>query len=103
MLMRLRNKRAQSILEYAVIVGVVVAGLLAMQVYIKRGLEGKLRSSADDIGEQYAPGNTTGSYTTVTGRSATEVTTPAGVTTNTITRGTQTKTGSETVADLSAN
>lgn len=100
MFMRLRNKRAQSTLEYAVIIAVVVAGLLAMQFYIERGLKGKLRTSTDNIGEQYAPGLTTGTYTTTTGSTSAETITNAGVTTTNVTRGNQVRTGSETVAPL---
>lgn len=48
------NKRAQSTLEYAVIIAVVIGALIAMQTFMKRGVEGKLRSSIDDIGGQYA-------------------------------------------------
>ena len=99
MLTRLRDKRGQNTLEYAVIIVVVVAGLLAMQTYIKRGMQGKLRSSTDSIGEQYSPGITTGTYTTNTGSTSAEVITNAGVTTTDVTRGTQTRTGSETVAE----
>lgn len=58
------NRKAQSTLEYAVIITVVLAGLLAMQKYINRGIQGKLRSSADNIGEQYSAGNVTSTYTT---------------------------------------
>lgn len=46
-------KKAQSTMEYTMIVACIVAALLAMQHYIKRGAEGKLRESADSIGEQY--------------------------------------------------
>lgn len=59
----LMKKRAQSTLEYALIIAVVVGGLIAMQVYVKRGLQGKLKDSADQIGEQYSPGYTTGTVT----------------------------------------
>jgi uncharacterized protein (UPF0333 family) len=52
------NKRAQSTLEYAVLVFVIVAALIAMQVYIKRGMQGRIRSSTDEIGEQYSSGHT---------------------------------------------
>jgi hypothetical protein len=52
-------KKSQSTLEYAVVTVCVVAALLAIQVYIKRGIQGRLRSNTDSIGEQYAPGNTT--------------------------------------------
>jgi len=55
---KVNNRRAQSTLEYAVIISVIVAALLTMQVYIKRGIQGKLRSAADEIGRQYDPGNT---------------------------------------------
>jgi len=47
------RKRAQSILEYAGLIAIVVGALIAMQVIIKRGLQGKMRETADDIGAQY--------------------------------------------------
>lgn len=50
--------KAQSTLEYAVLVVIVVAALLTMQVYIKRGLQGNWRKSVDDLGDHYEPGNT---------------------------------------------
>jgi|WetSurMetagenome_2_1015567.scaffolds.fasta_scaffold373173_1 hypothetical protein len=49
------NRRGQSTLEYALIIAVVVAGLLLMQHYVKRGYAGRLKSASDDIGEQYDP------------------------------------------------
>lgn len=57
-------EKGQSTLEYALLIAVIVAGLIAMQVYMKRGVQGKLRSSTDSIGEQYSPGYTTSEYTT---------------------------------------
>ncbi len=98
--MFLKSKKGQSTLEYAIIIAVVAAALLAMQVYIKRGIQGKLRSSTDEIGEQYSPGLTTGSYTTTTGTTSTESRTAEGKTTTEITRGDQSVTGDETVAPL---
>lgn len=53
------SKKGQSTLEYAIVIAVVIAGLLALQSYMGRGVQGKLRQSADDIGEQYATGKTT--------------------------------------------
>jgi len=73
------KRRAQSTLEYALIVAVVVGGLIAMQVYVKRGLQGKIKESADQIGEQYSPGYTTG-VTTVTTASTTTESLASGVT-----------------------
>lgn len=62
--MKFLSKRAQSTLEYAIIVAVVVGALLAMQVYIKRGIQGRVRSSTDSIGEQYSAGHVTAKYIT---------------------------------------
>lgn len=50
-------KKSQSVLEYAVIIACVAAALLAMQIYLKRAIQGRLRQAGDDIGEQYAPVN----------------------------------------------
>lgn len=59
-----RACKGQSILEYAMIIAVVVAALLAINAYMKRGIQGKLRESIDSVGEQYEAGNTTSNYTT---------------------------------------
>ncbi|MFC1675082.1 hypothetical protein ACFL1K_04285 [Candidatus Omnitrophota bacterium] len=54
----LSKSRGQSTLEYAIIVVVVVAALIGIRYYMQRGVMGKLRDSADDIGEQYSAGIT---------------------------------------------
>ncbi len=56
------NKKGQSTLEYGVVIAVVVAGLLLMQNYIKKGVQGKLKESADDIGSQYATNATSRTF-----------------------------------------
>ena len=61
----MQRRKCQSTLEYALIIAVVVSALLMMQHYLKRGVAGKLRSSTDDIGEQYDPTRHTGSYTQI--------------------------------------
>ena len=67
MLIKLRKKMAQSTLEYAVLVVVVIAALLSIQNYLKRGIAGKIKSSTDDISsEQYDPARTTYNKTTTT-------------------------------------
>ena len=58
MLQYLNQRRGQSTLEYAVLIVVIIGALLTLQVYIKRGVQGRLRSAADDIGDQYSDGNT---------------------------------------------
>jgi cytoskeletal protein RodZ len=65
MLQYLNQKRGQSTLEYAVLVVVIIGALLTIQVYIKRGVQGRLKSAADDIGDQYSDGNTNQVKTTV--------------------------------------
>lgn len=53
----LRKIKGQSTLEYAVLIIIVIGALLSIQVYIKRGVQGRLKSATDDIGDQYSPGN----------------------------------------------
>ncbi len=52
------NKKGQGTLEYAIIIAVIVAALIVMQNYVKRGMQGKLRESTDSIGDQFSPKNT---------------------------------------------
>jgi hypothetical protein len=69
----IKRHKGQSTLEYALIIAVVVGALLAMQVYFKRGVQGKLRESTDDIGNQYSAGNVQAKYiTTQTGSKVTK-------------------------------
>ncbi len=59
----MQKRRGQSTLEYALIIAVVVSALLLMQHYVKRGVAGKLRSSSDDIGDQFDPVRHKGQFT----------------------------------------
>lgn len=56
--LRKKKTKGQSTLEYAVLIIIVIGALLSIQVYIKRGVQGRLKSATDDIGDQYSPGNT---------------------------------------------
>ena len=56
-------KRGQSVMETDVLILVIVGALIAMQVYLKRGIQGRLRSGVDSIGEQYDPQATSSSFT----------------------------------------
>jgi uncharacterized protein (UPF0333 family) len=58
------NKRGQSTLEYGIIIAVIVAALITIQVYLKRGIQGKMKSAADDIGEQFSTVGTVNITTT---------------------------------------
>lgn len=62
--MRREHNKGQSLIEYTVVVICMVASLLGMQYYIKRAVQGRLRESADAIGEQYAPRHTSSAITT---------------------------------------
>ena len=95
------NSRGQSTLEYVILLGFVVAALIAMGIYMKRGMAGKLRESTDQIGEQYSPEHTTSDYTTTNDMSQTEKVSSGGVTHTDINNNTQVKTGSEQVEALS--
>jgi len=63
---RLNKASAQSTLEYAVVVACIVAALLGMQFYLRRGIQGRLRAASDEIGEQYTPLNVDSNITTET-------------------------------------
>ncbi len=52
MLMKIRNPKGQSTLEYAILIVIIIGALITLQIYIKRGLQGRLKSATDDIGEQ---------------------------------------------------
>ena len=99
MLLKLNNnKRGQSTLEYALLIGVIVAALIAMQVYMKRGVQGKIRDATDQIGDQYSPGYTTGTVSTTT-QSTTHEALANKVTTSDVQKA-QNQTSNENVADF---
>jgi Flp pilus assembly pilin Flp len=50
MLGLLRNKKAQNTAEYAILIGVIVAAAIAMQTYVKRGLQGRVKEAVDHVG-----------------------------------------------------
>jgi Flp pilus assembly pilin Flp len=79
----LRNRRGQSILEYAILMVIVIAALLSLQTYIKRGIQGRLKQATDDIGEQFGT-NTTFNKTTKSYSSTKETGDAGTVVTNTI-------------------
>ena len=58
-------RRGQSILETSILFMVVFFAFLAMMVYIKRSVQGRLRADADSIGQQYDFQRTAGNMSTV--------------------------------------
>ena len=53
-----KRQKGQSTLEYAILIIIIIGALLSIQIYIKRGVQGRLKSATDDIGDQFSPGNT---------------------------------------------
>jgi hypothetical protein len=49
-MIHLRKKMGQSMAEYAVVLTVVIAAIVAMQLYMKRSLQGKIRDVSDNVG-----------------------------------------------------
>lgn len=92
--------KGQTTLEVVILIGFVVAALIAMGVYMKRGIQGRLRESTDQVGQQYSAGNTTSTYTTSIDMQQTEDMTAGGGITTIIDKNEQKRTGSETVSDF---
>ena len=40
-----RSRRGQSTAEYAIVIGLVIAAVLAMQVYVRRGVQAKIKDA----------------------------------------------------------
>jgi Flp pilus assembly pilin Flp len=93
---RMLGQRGQSTLEYAVLVVVIIAALIAMQTYLKRGIQGRVRESSDQIGEQFSPGYTVSNRVTTTFANQSEVQN-AGATTTVIHNQYQSVSGAENV------
>lgn len=55
-----KAKKGQSILEYGILLGVIIAALLIMQTFVKRHFSGGLKESAERMGsEMFSASNTT--------------------------------------------
>ena len=57
------KQRGQVTVEVAVLFGFVVAGLVALALYLQRGVQGGLKSNADSLGGQFSAGEAWTSYT----------------------------------------
>ena len=69
---RRRKRKGQSTLEYAILIIIIIGALLSIQLYIRRGVQGRLKSATDDIGDQFSPGNTNVRKTVHTNASSAE-------------------------------
>jgi len=86
-----RSRRAQSTLEYALVIAAIIGALLAINAYMKKGVQGRLKESTDQIGKQFdASGNYTNAWQAVSSGTTTSTETRAagtGTTTSTVTGG----------------
>jgi len=41
------TRKGQSTAEYAIVIGLVLAAVMGMQVYVKRGIQGKVKDASD--------------------------------------------------------
>jgi Flp pilus assembly pilin Flp len=71
----IKNKKGQNTAEYAILIGLVIAAVIAMQTYVKRGLQGRFADEVDDMAaqtselgstKQYEPYYLDSSFTTTT-------------------------------------
>lgn len=81
------GKKAQTTAEYAVLIALVVGAVVAMQIYVKRGIQGRIKNVVDDVtlggaisgngsdiltGEQYEPYYVSSNATTAQSSNASE-------------------------------
>ncbi|MDD5560990.1 MAG: hypothetical protein PHT50_02525 [Candidatus Omnitrophica bacterium] len=45
----LRNIRAQSTAEYVIVLGLIVAAVIGMQTYVKRGFQGRIKDAVNYV------------------------------------------------------
>ena len=54
--------RGQSTAEYAILIAVVIGALIAMQTYVKRGLQGRVKDGVDMLADETSDLGTTEQY-----------------------------------------
>jgi hypothetical protein len=108
-----RGSSGQSTAEYAFVLGTVLLGLVAMQVYIRRGLNAKIKDSSDSAiaimykqlkktapvakDLQYEPNYSSSKYTVTQDTTRKDVVGPGGVAKKEGIVETTTRTGSQTI------
>lgn len=105
MLLLFRKNKAQSTAEYAIVIGIVVAAAIAMQTYVKRGLQAGIKFAVDKAGStattaknQYEPYYLQSTYTTeqTSGSTQSEELDATGKIIRGTDSGTKSRTGSQT-------
>jgi hypothetical protein len=44
------NRKGQNVVEYSILIAVVVGAAIAMQTYVKRGMQSKVKDAVDHVG-----------------------------------------------------
>ncbi|MFC1646544.1 hypothetical protein ACFL2Y_05155 [Candidatus Omnitrophota bacterium] len=102
----LNNKRGQNTAEYAILIGVIVAAAIAMQIYVRRGMQARIKDAVDysltNPGtavfntSQYEPYYTDSDYDTTSDTTTTESMAVGGSITRAITNEYTSRTGNVT-------
>lgn len=51
----MKRSSGQTAMEFTILLMIVMGVFIAMQFYVKRGLQGRWKSTLDEFGEQYDP------------------------------------------------
>lgn len=104
-----KHKKAQSTAEYVIVLALVVGAVVAMQTFVKRGLQGRLKdatnytgdaqSSAIFKGNQYEPYYTSSNIETYSNSESTENVEASGGNVERTSNEYQTKTGNYSVSN----
>ena len=63
MFIKFHSRKGQNTAEYAILISVIVAAAIAMQTYVKRGLQGRVRDAVDHVGAGGDVGGTALNFT----------------------------------------
>ena len=50
-----KNRKGQTLIEYAMLITIILGVFVAVQIYVKRGIQGRWKAAVDDLGDQYDP------------------------------------------------
>ena len=103
------KKKAQNTAEYAILIGLIIAAATAMQTYVKRGLQGRIKGGVDYVSKktpelntdgtgphgQYEPYYLQSNFNTTSNRDVTETESAGGSVKRNITRDETTRSGTQ--------
>jgi len=53
--MKIFNNNAASTIEFSLLIVVAILAIIAMQAYLKRGLQGRIQQNVNQLGSQFSP------------------------------------------------